>query len=168
MGLFDKIKDGAAVAAEKAKEAAEKAKNAVETAKANHEQKKAEAEQYRQEMEAKAQAKANEIVSAIIAYENDGSFLKNTTKEELFAFTKEFYDKILLPASSVNHSKIQMFPYIDEKQIAKFLKTWNTYNTSETAIIYLKAEGKQEIVITDSTLYFSIALEARRNRRYFF
>ncbi|MBR5157298.1 MAG: hypothetical protein IKW59_05985 [Clostridia bacterium] len=40
MGLFDKIKDGAAAAAEKAKEAAEKAKNAAETAKANYEQKK--------------------------------------------------------------------------------------------------------------------------------
>lgn len=159
MGLFDKLKDGAAAAAEKAKEAAEKAKAVAAEAKAEHERKKAEAEQYRLEMEAKASAKADEIISAIKAYENDGSFFKNTTKEELLAFTKDFYDKILLPANSVSQSKIRMYPYIEDKQIGKFAKTWSGYNASETAILYLKAEGKQEILLTDSTLYFSLALE---------
>ena len=152
MGLFDKIKEGASSAVGKAKEA-------IDTAKADYEQKKAEAEQYKQEMEALAATKSDEIISSIKSYENNGNFFKNTTKEELLAFTKEFYDKILMPANSVSKSKIQMYPYIDDKQILKFSKTWSTYNNTETAIIYLKAEGKQEIVITDSTLYFSIALE---------
>lgn len=151
MGLFDKIKDGAL-------SAAEKAKGAIETAKAEYEQKKAEAEQHRQEMEALAANKSAEIIEAITSYENNGNFFQNTSKEELLTFTKDFFDKILMPANSVSTSKIQMYPYIDDKQVLKFSKTWPTYNAAETAIIYLKAEGKQEIVITDSTLYFSLAL----------
>ncbi len=140
MGLLDKIK------------------GSIETAKIESEQKKAEAEQHRREMLELSKSKSEEIVSAINAYENDGSFFKNTNKEELLAFTKEFYDKILMPANSVSKSKIQMYPYIDEKQIAKFASTWSNYNNEETAVVYLKAEGKQEILITDSTLYFAIAL----------
>lgn len=151
MGFFDKIKEGAS-------NAAEKAKGAIESAKADYAQKKAEAELHRQQMEALALSKSEEIVSSIISFNNDGNFFKNTTKEELLAFTKDFYDKILMPANSVSKSKIQMYPYIDDKQIAKFAKTWGEYKNTETAIVYLKAEGKQEIVLTESTLYFSIAL----------
>lgn len=151
MGFFDKIKEGAS-------NAAEKAKGAIESAKADYAQKKAEAELHRQQMEALALSKSEEIVSSIISFNNDGNFFKNTTKEELLAFTKDFYDKILMPANSVSKSKIQMYPYIDDKQIAKFAKTWVEYKNTETAIVYLKAEGKQEIVLTESTLYFSIAL----------
>lgn len=152
MGLFDKLKETAAGVAEKAK-------NAADTAKANYEQKKAAEAQHLKEMEELATAKSNEIISAILEFKNDGSFFKSTTKEELLAFTKEFYDKILMPANSVSASKIKMYPYIDAKQLTKFTATWSTYNSSETALIYLKAEGKQEIVITDSTLYFSLTLD---------
>ncbi len=159
MGLFDKLKETASVAADKAKEAADKAKAAAETAKANYEQKKAEEAQHKLEMEELAKNKADEIISAIKAYQNDGSFFKNTNKQELLTFTKDFYDKILMPANSVSNSKIQMYPYIDDKQLAKFAQTLPGYNQSETAIVYLKAEGKQEIVITDSALYFSLALK---------
>ncbi len=158
MSFLNKLKESAA-------SAAEKAKNAVETAKANYEQKKAEAEQHRQEMEALAASKSAEIVAAIAEYKNNGSFFQNTSKEELLAFTKEFYDKILMPANSVAQSKIQMYPYIDDKQISKFAKTWSNYCVTETPVVYLKAEGKQEIVITEKTLYFSIALE--EDAKYF-
>lgn len=151
MGLLDKLKDTVSAVAEKAKET-------VDTAKAAYEQKKAEEAQHKAEMEALAAGKANEIVSSIKAYENDGSFFKNTTKEELLKFTKEFYDKILMPANSVSKSKIQMYPYIEDKQISKFTQTWAEYDPSETALVYLKAENKQEIVITTSHLYFSLAL----------
>ena len=99
MGLLDKLKDTVSAVAEKAKET-------VDTAKAAYEQKKAEEAQHKAEMEALAAGKANEIVSSIKAYENGGSFFKNTTKEELLKFTKEFYDKILMPANSVSKSKI--------------------------------------------------------------
>lgn len=151
MGLFDKLKETASAVAEKAKET-------VDTAKANYEQKKAEEAQHKSEMEALAESKVNEIISSIKSYQNDGSFFKNTSKEELLKFTKEFYDKILMPANSVSKSKVQMYPYIEDKQISKFSQMWSEYNTSETALVYLKAENKQEIVITTSSLYFSLAL----------
>lgn len=152
MSFFDKLK-------ENANAAVEKAKNAAATAKANYEQKKAEEEQHRKDMEELANSKTDAILSAIKAYQNDGSFFKNTNKEELLAFTKEFYDKILMPANSVSKSKIQMYPYIDDKQIGKFNLVWSGFGADETAIVYLKAEKKQEIVITDKNLYFSTALD---------
>lgn len=70
MGLLDKLKDTVSAVAEKAKET-------VDTAKAAYEQKKAEEAQHKAEMEALAAGKANEIVSSIKAYENDGSFVKD-------------------------------------------------------------------------------------------
>ena len=158
MGLFDKLKEGAANAAEQAKKVAEQAKATAEQAKANYEAKKAAEEQHRQEMQALAASKAKEIIDAIITYQNNGSFFKNTSTEELLSFTKEFYDKIFMPANSVSGSKIQMFPYITDKMIAKISKTWTTYNVAETALVYLKVEGKQEILITTSSLYFSLGL----------
>ncbi len=140
MGIFDKIKD------------------AVGSAAAEYTQKKAESEQHRKEMVELVSERSNQIISAITAYNNDGSFLKNTDINELLAFTKEFYDKILLPANSVSQSKIMMYPYIDDKQVAKFSTMWPQYNNAETPIIYLKSEGRQELLITDANLYFAIAL----------
>lgn len=152
MSFFDKLKENASAAVDKAK-------NAAATAKANYEQKKAEEAQHRKDMEDLAQSKADAVLSAIKAYQNDGSFFKNTNKQELLTFTKEFYDKILMPANSVSRSKIQMYPYIEDKQIGKFKANWADYGSDETAIIYLKAEKKQEFVITDKKLYFSTALD---------
>lgn len=152
MGFLDKLKENATAVADKAKTAAANAK-------AEYEQKKAAEEQHRKEMEELAQSKAQAVISAIKSYENDGSFFKNTNKQELLAFTKEFYDKILMPANSVSQSKVQMYPYIEDKQIGKFRANWIGYGSDETAIVYLKAEKKQEFVITDKNLYFSTALD---------
>lgn len=151
MGFFDKIKNVAT-------EGAEKAKQFAADTKANYEQKKAEEAQHKADMEALANQKAEEMISAIKSYHNEGSFFQNTTKQELLDFTKEFYDKIFMPANSVKYSKIQMFPYIDDKRIGKLKQMWTSFGDGETAIVYLKAE-KQEIVITDQNLYFSITLE---------
>ena len=60
MGIFDKIKD------------------AVGSAAAEYTQKKAESEQHRKEMVELVSERSNQIISAITAYNNDGSFLKNT------------------------------------------------------------------------------------------
>ncbi len=151
MGLFDKLKDGAMAAAEQAKKVAEQAK-------AEHDAKKAAEEQHRSEMEALAASKAKEVTDAIIAYENNGSFFGDIAKEELIAFTKDFYDKIFMPANSVSCSKVQMYPYITDKMLTKISKTWVSYNAAETALVYLKSEKNQEILITDSSLYFSLTL----------
>ena len=152
MGLFDKLKENAGALAEKAK-------TTVATAKANYEQKKAEELQHKQEMEALALIKAGELLEEIKSSKSGASFFQNTSKQELLTFTKDFYDKIFMPANSVQYSKIQMYPYIEDKQIGKFKQTWLNYSDGEVAIAHLKAE-KSEIVITEQNLYFSIPLDA--------
>jgi len=151
MGLFDKLKESAA-------NVADMTKGAIETAKFNHEQKKAEEEQHRQEMNALATSRSSEIIESISSHQNNKGFFNNITKEELLSFTKEFYDKILMPANSVNKSSIHMYPYIDDKQIARLSRTWNTFNNNETVIFYLKADNNQEFVLTEASFYFSVAL----------
>ena len=151
MGLFDKVKNAANAAKDSIK-------NAAETAKANYEQKKAEQEAHNAAMTEKAEQWSKEILDAIYSYHNEGSFFRNTSKEDLLAFTKEFYDKIFMPANSVSASKVSMYPYITNKQLEKFNKYVGNYNTGETALVYLKAENKKEFVLTDSALYFVLPL----------
>lgn len=151
MGLFDKIKDTAG-------SIAGSVKDSVETAKTNHEQKKAEQEAYRAEMTAKAKEKSAAIISSIESFSNDGSVFDNIEIETLKSFTKEFRDKILLPASSVSNTHISMFPAISEKDLEKFVKVCPDYNRSDEALIHLK-NGKQQIIITPTNLYFSVALD---------
>lgn len=159
MGFLDKLKEGATAAAEKAK-------NIAETTKANYEQKKAEEEAYRQKMEAETAQRSEEIKNAIESSQNGKGFFDGISKDELLKFTKDFFDKILLPASSVSASKILMYPNIEgDKKFGKFASSVSEYNSSETALIYLRAEGKQELVLTDKALYYSIAME--QDKKYF-
>lgn len=151
MGLFDKIKDTAG-------SIAGSVKDSVETAKTNHEQKKAEQEAYRAEMTAKAKEKSAAIISSIESFSNDGSVFDGIEIGTLKSFTKEFRDKILLPASSVSNTHIAMFPAISEKDLEKFIKACPDYNRSDEALIHLK-NGKQQIIITPANLYFSVALD---------
>ena len=151
MGLFDKIKDTAG-------SIAGSVKDSVETAKTNHEQKKAEQEAYRAEMTAKAKEKSAAIISSIESFSNDGSVFDDIEIGTLKSFTKEFRDKILLPASSVSNTHIAMFPAISEKDLEKFIKACPDYNRSDEALIHLK-NGKQQIIITPANLYFSVALD---------
>lgn len=147
MGLFDKLKD-----------VADKAKSAIDDAKSAQEAKKAAQEQHRLEMEGLAAEKAKEVVNNVLGGSTGAGFLSKIGKDDLLTFTKEFYDKILLPAHSVNKSRITMYPYITDKQIAKLSQTWTDYNRDETALILLKSINNQEILITDRNLYFSLAL----------
>lgn len=172
MGLFDKekltgalskAKDMAGKAAESAKDMAGKAavsaKENMEKAQTAYKEKKEAEAAHNAEMEALAAKKSEEIVSTIIAYQNNGSFFKNTNKEELCTFTKEFYDKIMLPASSVALTKISMYPYIDEKALTKMKDKLVDCESGEVVFLHLKAEGKQDIIITDKALYFNLALD---------
>lgn len=151
MGLFDKIKDTAG-------SIAGSVKDSVDSAKSNYEQKKAEQAAYNAEMTAKANEKAKEIISSIEAFSNDGTVFGDIDIGTLKSFTKEFRDKILLPASSVSNTHISMFPMISEKELDKFIKVCPDYSKTDEALIYLK-NGKQQLMITPSNLYFSVALD---------
>ena len=140
MAFFDKLKDAANAAKEKAQAA-------VDAAKAAQEQKKAEQEAHIAEMTEKATQKSQEIISAIESSNAEHGFFSQVTNEELLGFTKEFYDKILMPANSVSRSKITMHPYITGKKFTKFCELVGCYDTSETPLLHLVAEKKKEILI---------------------
>lgn len=136
-----------------------KAKNAVDGIKTSIEQKQAEKEAYEAEMSAKAQEKKEEIISTILSNQNNGSIFGDTDTKTLLDFTKDFYDRLLMPANSVALSKISMYPYIDGKTLEKAVKNLDGYDSSETPVLMIKGEKKQIILITDKTLYFSLALK---------
>ena len=153
MAFFDKLKDAANTAKEKAQ-------GAMEAAKAAQEQKKAEQEAYNAEMREKVAKCEREIIEAIQGSSATKGVFSHVTREELFNFTKEFYDKILMPANSVSASKITMYPYItDSKKIKKFCEQVACFDNAETPIVYLIAEKKKEIVITTESVYFTLPLE---------
>lgn len=158
MGFLDKMK-------ETASSIGDKAKAGIDSAKAAYEEKKAADEAHKAEMEAATAAKTKEIIDAVMAYENDGSFFKNTNKDELVKFTKEYFDKIVLPASSVALTNINMYPYIDSKTTEKVTARLADFGSGETIILYLKAEGKQDLVLTEKALYFNLVME--EDHKYF-
>ena len=151
MGIFDKILDTAAVIGDRAKEMSENAKAA-------YEEKKAQEEAHKEEMNALVESRRQKIINAIMEYENNGSFFQNTNKDELISFTKKFFDEIVLPASSVSNTKIKMIPYLDAKSGKKIKDKYGTFDPDEEILLYLSAEGKQEIVLSDRKLYFSLIL----------
>lgn len=151
MGLFDTIKNTAGALTEKAKEVSG---NAL----ASYQEKKEQEAAREAELEALAASKRDEIIGAVMAYENHGSFFKNTSTEELVTFTKEFFDKIVLPASSVVNTKIQMIPYIDEKKLGKSKAKYDYFGTDEKTLLVITAENKQELILTDQALYFSLTI----------
>lgn len=152
MGFLDKLNNAV-------NSATEKAKGAMESAKASMEQKKAEKEALDAEMKQKAEEKKQEIINTILSNENNGSLFFGVEKDTLLSFTKDFYDKLLLPAKSVALSKVYMYPYIDGKELEKVVAVIDGYDDSETPILLIRAENKQLIFITDKSLYFVLSLE---------
>ena len=152
MAFFDKLKDAASAAKEKAQAS-------IDAAKAAQEQKKAEQEAHNAEMTEKATQKAQEIIDAIQSAPAADGFFSQVSAEDLLNFTKEFYDKILMPANSVSRSKITMHPYITGKKFTKFCEQVGCFDTAETPLIHLIAEKKKEILITTDSVYFTLPLE---------
>ena len=150
--FLSKMKDAANSAAEKAKDAVDSAKNAYEA-------KKAEEEAKRQQCLEAAGVRAAEIKSAVEDGFNGNVFFEGIEKNELLKFSKEFYDKIVLPASSVSNSGILMYPNLDQdKKFNKFISDNSFFDKNETAIIYFRNDSKHEYVFTEKALYFSVPL----------
>ncbi len=141
------------------KKAKETASNTMNNVKASMDQKKAEKEAYEAEMTQKAADRAQEIINTILSNSNSGSLFRGIPENEILSFTKEFYDKLLMPALSVALTKISMHPYIDEKEIEKIKKIIPDYDGSEAPILLLRVDSKQLILLTYNTLYFSLKLE---------
>ncbi len=161
MGLFDKFNKDDLLSKAKniAGAATETVKSTINTTKETIEQKKTEKAAYEAEMDAKAAELAKEIVESIMAYQNNGGVFENIQPSQLLSFTKDFYDKILMPANSVSKSRVTMHPYIEQKALEKLAKDLSDYDSSETPILVIKEQNKQIILITDKTLYFKLPVE---------
>ena len=147
MGLFDKLKD-----------AADKAKTTMEQAKKAQEEKKAEQERHRMEMEALAKEKAEELSRQILAAAGDTAFFSRVSSEELLSFLKEFFDKVVLPASSVSRTHLTMVPYVSDKQKEQYQKTWTELSPEETPLLHFAIDKTRRLLLTDRSLFFCLSL----------
>lgn len=166
MGLFDKFNKDDFL--DKAKstigDTAQAVKGKVEETKNAYEQKKAEKAEFEKEMTEKANHISQEIIDAITAYSNEKSLFGELSIEEVQSFTKNFYDKIVFPASSVQHTRIQMHPFISPKLVEKFSKSVSVFDNSEIPLLYIKADRRQELLLTEKALYF--VLNRTENEKY--
>ncbi len=156
MGFFDKFNDVAGGI-----------KSNIDKKMAEAAQKKAEAEAEAAAFRAKAKEKSDTLINSIIANGNDdnGGFYSVNGADAIMKFTKEFYEKILLPANSVKQSYISMYPYLDAKKVKSFTKEFPNHGAGEQDVVYIKDTKKQEFLLTTENFYFKICLE--ENEKYF-
>lgn len=127
-------------------------------------QRKAEAAALDAQYRAYANSKAQEIANNILQYGDDskGGFYGGIGVDKIMSFTKEFYDKILLPASSVQKSYISMYPYLDNKKLKYFINLFPNCQ-AEQNLFHLIDNRKQEFLVTDQNFYFKICLDENPN-----
>ncbi len=145
----------------------DKLKDAYETNKQIREEKRAAAEAYDNEMKGKVEELRQIIIGGIEAnYREDlDGFYSLHDKDSVFKYTKEFYEKILLPASSMKKSYLSMYPYIDESKAGKLSKSFGSVINASDIVVYIKDKEKQEFLLTYDTFYFRTALP--EDKRYF-
>lgn len=77
-------------------------------------------------------------------------------EDNFMDFTKEFFERLLLPANSVSASKITMYPYSD-KILKSLKKRIDNYDDSETPAFQFSGDKGEYIVLTRDHLYVSFA-----------
>ncbi|SEV93755.1 SHOCT domain-containing protein [[Clostridium] fimetarium] len=159
MGFMDKLKEAADKAKETAENAAQKAKEVYEQKKEEHEEKKLVEEAYDIEMKEKVRVLSKSLIDAIYESGDDsnGGFYTDIVESDILAFTKDFFEKILLPANSASKSYISMYPYIDEKKLKSINKSFPNYDATEIAVIMIKDTDNQEFLLTTRSFYFKVA-----------
>lgn len=151
MGFMDKMK-------EKAQNISEQAKDAYSNAKAANEERKAQKEAYEKEMTEKAKIESEKRSNEILEGYTGTSIFDGIDIKEVMNFTNEFYSKIVLPATNLSNTCIDMFHYIDEKVEKKIMKTFSSHtmgDENDTVLLYLRAEKKTEVILANSRIAFS-------------
>lgn len=146
---------------------ANKVKSRIEDQRAGAAQKKAAAAALDAEFKEKAKQKADEIIKYILEHGDDskGGFYSVNGIDKIIDFTKDFYEKILLPANSVKQSYVLMYPHLNDKTVKAFTKEFPNHGASERDIFHLKDPKKQEFLLTTENFYFKVCLE--ENEKYF-
>lgn len=161
MAFFDKLKEVKDSAVATANNAAQKAKEQYEANKQAKEEKKAAEEAYKAEMTEKARTLSENIINKIDKnYKDDmDGFFNGKEKKEVFKYTKDFFEKILLPANSKDKTYISMYPYISSKMCEKLVKTFGEVIPYDAILMDIKDTEGQEILLTYDKLYFKMLLE---------
>ncbi|WP_207739614.1 SHOCT domain-containing protein [Paraclostridium bifermentans] len=159
MAFLNKLKELKDKAVEVTANTTQKVKDNYEQMKVEQAEKRAIAEAYDKEMKEKVNILAEELKKSIEEEynENSQSFFSSLSEERLISFTKEFYEKILLPANSVSKSSITMYPYIEEKKIKNIVRNIPQIGSDETIIIHFKDSFNQEFVLTTKNFYFKVS-----------
>lgn len=76
--------------------------------------------------------------------------------DNVLDFTKEYFEKLLLPANSVSASKITMYPHA-EKIKKKAQKAIKDFDTSETPVFEFDGNKAESVIMTPTKLYVSVA-----------
>lgn len=160
MAFLDKLKELKDKAMETTSNTTQKVKDNYEMMVAEQAEKKAIAEAHDAEMKEKATIIASQLKECIEREydENKQQFFSSLSEEKLIAFTKEFYEKILLPANSASKSNITMYPYIDDKKRKNIIKNIPNIPQDEAIIIHYKDLFNQEFVLTTQSFYFKVSL----------
>ncbi len=77
-----------------------------------------------------------------------------TIDDGILDFTKEYFEKLLLPANSVSSSKVTMIPYA-EKIKKKVQKTFKDFDDSETPFFEFDGNKGETIIMTPTKIYIS-------------
>lgn len=165
MAFFDKLKEATGNLAAATANAAQKAKESYEAGVQKRQEEKAAAEAHAAEMRQIAEERAREIENAILEYgknNTDGFFSKNTV-DEIFKYTKDFFDKILLPANSITKSYVSMHPHIDKKALKNINKFFPNLNEAERLLMHVKDNTKQEFFLSYDNFYFKMLLPEDTN-----
>lgn len=160
MAFMDKMKDMAGKAIATMESAAQATKEKYEQIKQENEEKKAQKEAYIAEMEGKAaeygQSLCNQVIESGSA--TPESFMAQVAENKLLAFTKDFYEKMVLPGSKASVSCIIMHPYIDEKKVKAIQKKLSVYDGTELPILYMNETDGQQFLLTRNNFYFKVCL----------
>lgn len=160
MAFLDKMKNLKDSVAKGVTDISQKTKEAYEENQKVRAEKKAAEEAYKAEMIEKTNIYRDNIINAIEAnYREDlDSFFNGRTKKEVMQYTKEFFEKILLPANSKDKTYISMYPYINEKLYKGIVATFSTNIPYDSVIVHIKDKMGQEFVLTYDEFFFKTIL----------
>lgn len=160
MAFMDKMKDMADKAKTAAVGATHAAKEKYNQIKQENEEKKAQKEAYLAEMNEKAEAHGKALCDAIQSRGGtiQGGFMAQLTENQLLSFSKEFYEKLVLPGSKASVSCIIMHPHIEEKKIKAIQKKLTVYDGTKVPLLYINEAGGQQFLLTRDHFYFKVFL----------
>ncbi len=154
-----KIKSGAEHAQSMVSNAMQKAKDGYQTLAAKHAANKAEKEAYNNAMTQKCEELKSQLRESLENFEQPGDLWRGRELSEIIAYTKEFADKIILPANSVSATSIVAHPYVPKKKIKSFQKYFPEFSdTEETVLLYFPGTEKRECMLSTHAFYFSVPL----------